>query len=265
MTALAILAGAWAFSAYRSQAVAVPPRDSEALVRHALDLVTNDQVLLNRDTQQAIRAVSVLVEEAAVQSAEGVFLLGLQYKRERNIEGAEAEFRRAIEMKPDWSWPYHGLGYLLGQYTHGRIDEAIDMLKLAIARDPEWGRPHNSLAVLYRVQGRFEEAEVEAELALKLEPEDFASLNNYANLLKAQQRFEEAEIYYHMAIANMPDHPKPHYNLACLYSQLGNADAALKELQEAFNRADVLRLEAATDPDLDPLRGNARFEAMLRP
>lgn len=263
--ALALLASAWALSALKRGSAVTEPADYSARIETALALVREDEALLHRDAQRAVRALSVLAESGEITSAEGAYILALQFKRERNFDGAEAQYRRAMALRPDWSWPYHGLGYLLGQHTHGRVEEAIGYLQRAIELDPEWGRPHNSLAVLYRIIGRTGDAETEARLALELEPEDFASLNNYANLLKEQNRFEEAESYYQMAIANMPDHPKPHYNLACLYSQQGKVNDALQELQKAFNLADVLRVEAVSDPDLDPLRDQEAFRAMLRP
>ena len=56
-----------------------------------------------------------------------------------------------------------------------------------------------------------------------------------------------------------------HFNLACVDSLAGRADAALEHLREAVSRGDerMLRL-ARTDEDLAPLRHDPRFEELLR-
>lgn len=240
-----------------------PDRDVNALVDRALNLLEQDVNILHHDTQAAIREASVYVEDGAVSSARGAYLLALQYKREQNFQGAEALLKRAIALDPAWSWPYAELGNLLGRHSFQRSDEAMEALQKCVELDPEWGRPYNILAVILRAQGRFEEARAEAEKALKYMPDDISPLNNYANLLVDLKRFDEAESFFRKAIESYPEHPKPYYNLACLFSLEGRTDEALQSLREAFQRSDLLRREATEDADLAPLRGNPAFEALV--
>lgn len=238
-------------------------RDAETLVADALRRLADDAAAWQRDTQFAVRAAATEVERGVVRSAEGYFVLAVQYQREENVSGAEALYKRAIALRPDWSWPYAGLGALLGRHTFGRTEEAKTMLRKAIQLDPQWARPHNMLAVVLRLEGRLDEAEEEALAALRLDPDDIAAHNNYANLLVATGNFEDAETHYRQASELDPQHPKPYYNLACLYSLEGRKDEAIANLQEALKRATVLRADAATDPDLAPIRDLPEFRRLV--
>jgi len=232
-------------------------------VAEAMALLQEDPGAWAGQTQSAVRIASVHVEQGAIRSAQAYFLLALQYRREANVSASEALYKRAIAVEPEWSWPYAGLGALLGRHTVGRSEEAIGALRKAIALDPGWGRPHNSLAVVLRIEGRYEEAEKEALAALRLAPDDVAAHNNYANLLVEQQRLDEAEGHYRRAIELEPTHPKPYFNLACLYSLLGRKAEAVVYLRDALERSPNLRTEAATDPDLDALREDPEFRRLL--
>ncbi len=238
--------------------------DPDALVARAIELLEDDVNILQRETQALIREAAVYVERGTVSSAQGAYLLALQYKREQNFQGAEALFKRAIALDPDWSWPYADLGNLLGRHSFQRTEEAKEVLQRSVELDPTWGRPHNILAVILRAEGHLEEALVEYEKALTYMPDDISPLNNYANLLVDLERFDEAETYFRKAIDSFPEHPKPYYNLACLYSLEGRTDEALKYLREAFQRSDLLRREAESDADFAPLQDNPAFQALIQ-
>jgi hypothetical protein len=53
------------------------------------------------------------------------------------------------------------------------------------------------------------------------------------------------------------------YNVACARVAQGREDEALELLAEAFPMRDDLRLGAAADPDLAPLKRNPRFRALV--
>lgn len=235
----------------------------EQRVQEALARLENDPAAWERETQSLVRAAAVGVERGQVHSSEAYYVLAIQYQREHNVNAAEALFKRAIAAQPDWSWPYVGLGNLLGRYTLGRTEEAIGTLRKAITLDTDWARPHNLLAVVFRLAGRLDEAEQEALEAIRLNPTDIASHNNYANLLVARNKYDEAEKHYRLALELNPAHPKPYYNLACLYCLQKRKKEALQYLEEALKRAPTLREDATQDPDLAMLRKNPEFLRMV--
>jgi adenylate cyclase len=62
-----------------------------------------------------------------------------------------------------------------------------------------------------------------------------------------------------------PDNMNMRYNFACGFTQaLGDADSALEMLRPVFETGDIGFVKhAKADPDLDSLRGDPRFQAML--
>jgi len=263
LVAAAALAAAAGVYWTRSNAPPAYPEAPEEVVAHALDLLSFDPKAADTDTQRAVRAAAVMVDQGYVRGAGAYHVLGMQHQRELNAAAAEALFKRAIATAPNWAVPYRALGDLLGRHVIGRREEAMDALRQAMERAPDWALPYDSLAVLLRHEGHLDEAERFALKALEIDPNDVAVQNNYANLLFEMGRFPEAEHHYLEAIRVNPNHAKPYYNLACFYSLTDRAEKSLAFLEEAFLRAPVLRVEAARDPDLAPLHNDPAFERLL--
>ena len=60
-----------------------------------------------------------------------------------------------------------------------------------------------------------------------------------------------------------PHDPGTLYNLACLYANIGRADRALDLLGRAIDSGFAQREWIEHDGDLDPLRSEPRFKALL--
>jgi Flp pilus assembly protein TadD len=240
-----------------------PALEPAQFVDKAISLLEDDPSAWEYETRSVIRAAAVEVEANRDRSAHGYYVLALQYMRESNYNAAESLFKRAIAANPDWSWPYVGLGNLLGGFSLGRTEEAVAALRKAAELDPAWSRPHDSLAIILRMAGRIDEAGVAALRALELAPDNIATNTNYANLLVVLGRFDEAEHYYRRAIEIDPAHPKPYYNLACVFSLEGDVDRAVEYLERAIKVSGSLRLEARNDPDFDQIREVEAFRRLV--
>lgn len=237
--------------------------DVELQIAETLRLLEQDNQMEKPLTLSRLRQTAVSIENEKTSTAEAAYLLGLQHMREHNLPAAETLFRKATELRPEWSLPWFELGTLLGKHSFGRTDEAEKVLRKAIELDPLWARPHNSLAVLLRLKENFGEAEKEAKYALELAPDDVAAHNNYANLLISLGDFEKAEYHYQKALELDPDRPKPLYNLACLYALMGNTSTAMQHLQTAITMEPMLREEAWNDPDLEAIREFPEFQKLI--
>lgn len=96
---------------------------------------------------------------------------GITREREGRWDGAEADFRQALELSPDQPSVLNYLGYSLVE-QHENLDEALDMIERAVAGEPESGYITDSLGwALYRL-GRYEEAVEHMERAVELLPRD---------------------------------------------------------------------------------------------
>lgn len=264
-TALAALLTALAVAGVRRWAGSAPELSGwtpESRVDAAIGLLAEDPAAWHDDTRTAVRIAAGSAEEAGLDSAEAWYVLAVQHQREGSPGAAERLYRRASALAPDWSWPPAALGSLVARDT-GRLGEAEEALRRAVSLDPGWARPHNSLAVVLRLQGRFDDAEHSAVRALELAPDDIAAQNNYANLLVQLGRLEEAEEHYLAARSLDPSNAKPAYNLACLYSLMGREEDALENLAFAAGRSDALRRDALTDPDFDGIRHLPGFEEIV--
>lgn len=216
-------------------------------------------------TRRLVEELALLAEQGAHQTAESYYALGVrlfgQPRTNTALRNAEAAYREAIALRPDWATAYNGLGIVL--QSMGRLDEAVQAFEKAIALEPEWSRPHNDLAILYRMSGRLDEAEKEALIALELGPDDVAAHNNYGNLLLEQRRFDEAAAAYHEAIQLDPGHPAPYYNLACLASIRNDPEKALAFLACAIVLDERYRDEAKTERHFGNIRGLPEFARII--
>ena len=67
------------------------------------------------------------------------------------------------------------------------------------------------------------------------------------------------------SLAIAPDDILTHYNAACAYSRLGDAEAALNLLERALRSPATLswRQWFEHDPDFNPIRSHVRFQKLV--
>jgi hypothetical protein len=63
---------------------------------------------------------------------------------------------------------------------------------------------------------------------------------------------------------NAADRGTAYYDLACFYSQMKMPDPALSNLEKAFHFNPALVPYSTNDTDLDPLRNDSRFKALVK-
>jgi len=86
-----------------------------------------------------------------------------------NFAGAEAEFRRALELSPQNVSATNNLAKLMADL--GRMDEAVALAQRAIALDPLRTQSYVPLAVCLIALGRYDEAESVQRKAIALQPQ----------------------------------------------------------------------------------------------
>ena len=93
---------------------------------------------------------------------------GTVAERQKLFEQAEIEFRKGLQLSPDFAPIENYLGYMLAERGQ-KLDEAVAMLKKAVAFDPQNPAYLDSLAWAYYKQGQYALAEdLEHKAALRM-------------------------------------------------------------------------------------------------
>lgn len=109
-------------------------------------------------------ALSTKPEEKAFVA----YYRGTVAERQKLFEQAEIEFRKGLQLSPDFAPIQNYLGYMLAERGQ-KLDEAIGMLKKAVTFDPQNGAYLDSLAWAYYKQGQYALAEdYERKAALRM-------------------------------------------------------------------------------------------------
>jgi tetratricopeptide (TPR) repeat protein len=214
---------------------------------------------------------------------------------ERDYEGAERELRRAVELKPEspvarrWhSFNLSAMGRHEEAYqeirraqelnptspvaTTGvanvlffarRFDEAVEMCLRALDLDPGSVASHIVLRWSYEMSGRCEEALAVYEQESAFAGETPTTRAKRAHVYASCGRDEEAREILRGLVARRDEEWVTAYEIAVIYSLLGERDEAFAWLTLAADEHAVGLAFARVDPRLDNLRPDSRFDNLL--
>lgn len=244
---------------------------------------------------KAKAAIDKAVQLDATLAEAQTVLAGLKHG-EWDWKGAEVEYRRAIQLNPNYAHAHHWYSQLLCEL--GRFDEGVAEADRAHALDPlnlmygidvgmrlYWARRyreaispiqrtleldsnfrvgHRFLGQVYEQNGMFGEAITEFRRAAELSnsnPIDLGALGHaYAVSGERKQALQMLEELRQLSATRYVSS----YQLALIYAGLGERERALQWLDKAFEEHSGWMLHLKVDPRLDPLRGEARFQALMR-
>lgn len=181
---------------------------------------------------------------------------------------AAAAFERAIELDPEHFEAHYY--YARACTEMGRLEEAAKLYERAAQL-----RPDDYQALLFASQTyRYldlhdQEREIEARLlvaarhAVEDDPTDARALSLTICALVSARLEVEAREWLARAIALEPDEPHVLYNCACGWVHLGEPEKALDLLERIDFSAMSNKSWMDHDKDLDPLRKQPRFKALM--
>jgi TolB-like protein/Tfp pilus assembly protein PilF len=178
------------------------------------------------------------------------------------FDEAIAEGRRAVELDPLSPIINADLGVTL--YLARRYDEAIEQLRKTLAIDPTFFYAHYNLGIALQLKGNLSAAIAEYEKARQLSYDSFvlALLGAAKGLAGDKNAAEQALKDFDQATQNQD---VDEYSRALLFLGLNNKEEALRSIERAVAARDGSSLTwIKVDPQLDPLRGNPRFEALVQ-
>jgi tetratricopeptide (TPR) repeat protein len=142
-----------------------------------------------------------------------------------------------------------------------RYDEAVAQAQKTLDLDPQFFGGRSWLCHSYIAAGKYTEALAIAEPTLTTE-NPFLSDAGLAYALGGQRekaaaivdRWKDAEKRKYIM----------NYLLAATYGALSDKDAAFEELEKAYQNHDWFLQRIKVDPMMDPLRGDPRFDQLVR-
>ena len=222
----------------------------------------------NRSNAEKAREASEKAVELDPDSGEARASRGLSMFINEEYAEAESEFEKAIELNPNLFEAYHYSG--LAYSSQGNFEKAAQMYLKAAEVNPADYQARMFLAQAYCSMGRKHD-EMKARLSclelierhLEMNPHDTRALYIGSNLLSTVGEQEKGTELAERALAQDENEPVVLYNVACFYAIEGNSDRALELLARAVERGWGDRAWLETDSDLDALRADERFTALL--
>jgi TolB-like protein/Flp pilus assembly protein TadD len=194
--------------------------------------------------------------------------MALSYFIWRKFDEAAASGRKAIELDPDDFIAYWTLGRI--HLTNGELELARDLFKRVIEIRPGFYVAHSDLKQTYEGMGRMDEARVSMEQLLDLlpnyllqNPDDSRARMFHAVTLAELGRKEEAIHEGTQALELSPGDSVMLYNGTCLYSRLGEVKLAVETLRQAMAGGYENFGWIKHDSDLDPIRNDPDFIALM--
>jgi tetratricopeptide (TPR) repeat protein len=132
-------------------------------------------------------------------SVAAAFLLGSAYERTDQRPRAVAEFRRVLEIDPDFHAALNYLGYTYAE-SGENLEEALSLVGRAVALEPDNGAYVDSLGWTYYRLGRHEQARGYLERAVRLEPADATLQEHLGDVYVALGQKERAREAYRRAL-----------------------------------------------------------------
>ena len=235
-------------------------------------------------------ALDDTVGDAHVASAQ------LKYQEDWDWNGAEKEFKRAIELNPGDTLAHHLYSHLLltmgrneeslkeselyvrldpvspSAYDHlgfhysadGQFELAIAAYRKAPLLDPTWESSHQGLGDAYRHQGMSQEALVEYERAMVLDE----TRPEFIRTLRKAFELEGWKGYWEKILNSQLEKARHEYvspsSTAILYARLGDKENAFRYLDKAYANHGEALTDIKTEHDFDLLHADPRYAALLQ-
>lgn len=159
--------------------------------------------------------------------------LAFAYERLGRFADAEATYRRALKLRPEYWGGYNWVGVFL--YRQHRYDEAAAMFKQVIDLAPDNVRGYNNLCGVYIAVGQYVAATPVCARSVAIRPTQDAYLN-LGNSYFYQRQFSDAADAYEKAVRLDERMASAWGNLAdALYWKTGTRDEALADYRKAIN------------------------------
>ena len=239
----------------------------------------------------ALRALEIDEQLAEAHTALGMYLSNYQWDR----EGSEKEYRRAIEIKPNYATAHHWLGTDLSDVKRfdeslvelrraeeldplsriigtnlgdslvfaRRYNEGIAQYKRVLVLDPDFAYAHLALGRVYGSMGKYQEAIAETRTALELGLGSSGKGELGLWFARSGKRDQTLKLLDELKQEATRGYVQSD-TFALLYLGLGDKEEALNHLEKHMLARAETANRYAVSTELDELRSEPRFKAMLK-
>ena len=168
---------------------------------------------------QSVKRLVTAMSNKQREEAETLFYQGNRCMKDGDATSAEACYRLALQLQPDFAEAYANLGLLLEK--RNSTVEAENCYRRSIELNPDYSETHLDLGALLANQKHFEEAEAAYRQAIVLSPDSPAGWSNLGVLCACMKREDEAEQCYRTAMSLDDSYSQARFNLSYLLLRQG--------------------------------------------
>ena len=218
---------------------------------------------LKQADKASLKALELDPDLAEAHSARG-----LAFSLSKEYDKAAEEFEKAMKLDPKlYEAPYF---YGRACIAQGKSTEAVPLFELACKLRPEDYQAPSFLAQAFAGQGRIAEANKASQRAVKsiegwldTNPDDARALNLGAGIWSNLGQTDKALEWANRSLEIDREDPQLLYNVACVYAIEGMKEEALQCLERAIDKGYGHLEWMEHDSDLNSLRNDKRFKALL--
>jgi tetratricopeptide (TPR) repeat protein len=182
-----------------------------------------------------------LIDTRLAESPDDAFsynLRGQVWAGRNDFEKSEADFLKAIQIRPSWQVPHYNLARLY--LAQGKQAQAIERFESMLANNPTDMPAYLSLGYLYEQSGDLNKAISTYEKALENVPDSWAAANNLAFVISenhdSDEKLDEALKYAELALEKRPEEPVVLDTVGWIYYQKGDFARAGGYLEKALEK-----------------------------
>ncbi len=265
-----------------------------------LTLIGGPEILPPKQAMTQAKAAAIKAVQLDDSSSEAHASMGhILHNYDWDFEGAEREFKRAIELNPNYATAHHWYSHYLMQvgrtdeslaqgrlateldplspfinqglarqyYLSRQYDKAIALSQVVLQMDTTYLPARTQLALAYEQKGMLAEAVSTLEQTRKSagEKADLPMLHAllaHAYALAGRKADAQSELNVLTAIGKKRYVP-PSY-VAIVYLALGDKDKAFEYLNKSYQDRSEQLLYLGVEPVVDSLRSDPRFDKLLK-